>query len=684
MKHSVLYPCLLLLSVLCATSCREPAVKKVSPRLAVSPVSVSFGEVKVGEVSEQTVSLISQSGAPVTITSVRLDDGAGAAAPAAFELGEPPETVAGLGEAPVVIRFRPSSAGAQRARLLVESNDEEHPVLEVPLDALGTRPILVVAPLCDVAMGCQGSVTVDPPSIDFGEEPFARQIPLPSNALPILEVRNEGDAPLIVTRLMLDGPDAAAFHFEGNVMVPEGGLVIARGTSVNVSLRFTPTSETQLDYAAQVTLESDDGARPSATVALTGKLGPNLPPVVCANITRIENPEDEPIVTYDSEADWAPLLVAPAGGYDFTATRDIRPRGKVTFSALSSATDPRACTADPEDGRLGLTWQWALTQVPVGATGMGLAGANTPTAVLVASGTVTSGDYEITLTVTDAQGHASTTSLKFAVALKKDLVVELSWNQPAGAWANVDLDLHLVRPGSTPFSWFEEGPTQSTSGDVHGLAYVLYLQNEATLGYDFDWGDPGAADDPRFNLDDTGSGPLVELASLNYPGRDASCATTECRYEVWVHHFEDARTHTAPPACAVDGVACKDGEVCTCPGAGERCVADLAPNAAAPSGAGRCLVAPALSVRVFVEGSSTPLAQLPAMGALRLGAPCQAVHVADVIWPGVNAPMPVAPRVEPATGVARFGGRSNQSLSCAPNVPKGGSMQPNWYGPAPL
>jgi len=41
--------------------------------------------------------------------------------------------------------------------------------------------------------------------------------------------------------------------------------------------------------------------------------------------------------------------------------------------------------------------------------------------------------------------------------------------------------------------------------------------------FDFDWGETGTSDDPRLNLDDTGSGVLVENVSLNYPEHDPKC-----------------------------------------------------------------------------------------------------------------------------------------------------------------
>jgi hypothetical protein len=300
------------------------------------------------------------------------------------------------------------------------------------------------------------------------------------------------------------------------------------------------------------------------------------------------------------------------------------------------------------------------------------------------------------LTVTDTAALATSVTLRLRVARKEDLVAQLSWGGVDGGFTGVDLDLHLVRPASPVFGFFEEGASAgspgTTSGDLNGYSAAV---GKNIPGFNFDWGQPGSADDPRLNVDDTGLGQLVENISLNGPEHDPACASGPCRYKVLVHYFKDARDPAAATACSVDS-SCSDGASCQC-GAAERCVANEAQSASFPSGAGRCFTAPTPVVRIYVRGRPTPAAEIPlAPDAWALGAPCQALHVADVVWPRAGAPdggtaldggsEPVVLAVGPLSpgGLSRYGTRTSGDLACTPDltlVAPTGSV--SWYGPTP-
>jgi hypothetical protein len=194
-------------------------------------------------------------------------------------------------------------------------------------------------------------------------------------------------------------------------------------------------------------------------------------------------------------------------------------------------------------------------------------------------------------------------------------------------------------------------------------------------GGSFDWGFVGAYDDPRLNFDDTGLGGLLENVSLNGPENDDACASSGCTYRVYVHGFRDGRAATGAPACVVDGgVGCLDGEACGCP-QGSACVATSAPEGQAPSGAGKCMPVVAPVLRVFLRGSASAALTVP----LTLGAPCQLVHAADVLWParGSDAGVVVTAGVQP---LARYGVRSAGGLQCAPDGP---SLGVPWFSSQP-
>lgn len=675
-------------------NCRQN-VNSILPSLGVTPAGVDFGQVKVGATAVRTVKLAARTQTAVTLSSVKLE-GAGAAA---YTLSTAPTQVAPLGEESLTITFAPVALEAYTATLVIASDDPDRPTTRVALAGEGAKPILEVTPTCEASLNCKGTVTVTPPAIDFGAEPKDRLVPIPETALPTVVVVNAGPVELTVTRLAVEGADAAAFTFTGTL--EPGGKILGASEGFNVPIRFTPTSEAQTSYAAELVIESDDADRPRVTVALAGTLRPNLPPEVCANLVRVvppvtgDGPRD-----YSSGAEWDALRTPPSMGYDFTATRDVRPGDLAIFSASSPGDATSACSFDPEDGRTSLTYAWRLITAPPGGETLALAGAATSQVQLRP---VVTGDYVLELTVADVQLHATTVTMRFAVAVKEDLVAQLQWS---GA-SDVDLDVHLVRPSaadggtfSGAFDFFAHGASGKTAGDINGYA-VTTQRAMPGAGFDFDWGQAGSADDPRLNVDDTGSGALLENVSLNYPENDAACATASCRYKVLVHYFKDARNHS-PTGCFVDGgPGCLDGEACSC-GTQARCVADGAPIGDAGVGAGKCFPPPMPVVRLFFRGSATPAAVIPLDSLmppdeLVVGAPCHMLYVADVEWPAKSAigslpdggtPPPVVEvkgadmsgRVV-APLISRFGWRqTGGSLQCSPDVTLSGVQ---WYTEQP-
>lgn len=675
-----------------------PEVSKVNPSLGVSPVGLDFGQVKVGDAKTLSVRLEAQTRTAVDLSSITLE-GPGKAA---YRLGTVPTQLESLGStASFTVTFTPGAVAAFTASVVIASNDPDRPTTRVALAGEGAEPKLEVTLDCQASRGCTSTVVAAPPSIDFGMEPLVRLMPIDPTRLPTLVVVNAGAVPLQVTGVSFGGADAAAFSIAGGNF-PDGGVTLEAAAGFNVPIRFVPTSEQQTTYAGTVTITSDDPATPSVTVALTGSLKPNAPPVVCANLVRVV-PQviGEPPRDYGSAAEWATLTMLPAGGYDFGNRRDVRPDELVVFNALSDTADTTKCTSDPEDGRTGLTWRWRLIDAPRGALNLALAGATTSQVQLRP---VATGEYTLELTVTDSRQSATTVTMRFAVAIKQDLVAQLEWE----GYAGVDLDLHLIRPsavtGSDPFtgafSFFNAGTANKTSGDLNGWA--RRKRDDNTLaGFDFDWGLSGAADDPTLNLDDIGDGQLIENASLNYPENDPLCATSACTYRVMVHYFGDKRAPLAPPSCFVDGgTGCLDGKACSC-ATDFRCVANAAPANATPSGSGKCYEAPKPVVRLFFKGSPTPanvipLETLTPPDGLVIGAPCQLWHVADVAWPAKTAigslpdggtPPPVV-TVMGADGsgritspsLARFGTRAAGDLKCSPDSVQG---TVDWYSRQP-
>ncbi|MCI0570058.1 MAG: choice-of-anchor D domain-containing protein [Myxococcaceae bacterium] len=685
------------------------------------PTSLAFGKAKTGVASSRTVTVHADSTAAVEVHSARLEDLAEPGGAGAFAVVGVPLTAPKLGLEAFEVTFTPSAVRSYDARLLLDTNDPANPTVELILVGEGAAPSLELTPVCEQVRLCRGSVVVSPPAIDFGLEVFARQQALPIAELPFVVLRNTGEVELLVSALDIEGPDAAAFSVDPNVLVDSGpgdvpALLLAPGEAAEVPLRFSPTSEAQTHYAAQLVVRSDALATPEVHVALRGSLRPNSLPDVCANITRVMRGA-ETLGTYDTEANWAPLRTVPPGTpYDFTATRNVVPafvdpsnltvtHTKVTLSALSPGGDG-FCTRDPEEGRQGLTFAWTVLSAPPGATAPRIL-APTAAQTEVELGPQV-GIYEIALDVLDPQGGPTVRrTLRFAAVPREDLVVQLTWDSADNAFRNVDLDLHLVRPftaartdlGPGPFvgafAWFDEPHPESgvlTSGDLNGRALLEALASPTTRG--FDWGERGPeVDDPLLPFDDTGAALQLETITLTSPENDPLCETEACTYPVYVHYYRDGR---APPnvSCSVTGApGCHDGEQCSCE-SGFTCVATTAPASGAALGPGKCLRAPRPVVRVFAKAAPAPLATFPVgTQSVQLGAPCQMLHVANVRWPARLLPdggTPAdgetgEPQVEivglqtdggVAPVVRRFGRRESGGLTCLSNDPAG---PPDWY-----
>ncbi len=638
-------------------------MKQVEPELGLGAPTLDFGVRKVGVAATSSVELLARTQADVQLTASLSGD-------ADFSVSAP-SSLAGLETVQLMVTFTPTRAGSRSAVLTLRSNDPRNPMQTLALSGTGAEPQVTVTVGCDA--GCVA--TQMPPAIDFGEEPLLRRLPLEVSQLPFVTIRNTGLVAATVSA-SLSGPDALAFSQV--VALP---MELAPDATATVPLRFVPPQQASTPFTATLEVQTDAPANRSTRVALTGRARPNLPPRVCLNLTEVQPPGGLS-VSFNAEGDWQ--RTAPASGYDFTTSRPIPPRAVVTLSAHSPGAS-QACTSDPEDGRILLTYQWTLEAFPPGAPAPALAGELGPTLRLAA---VATGDYVVRLAVRDAQGNRSETTAKFRVEVRNDLVVQLSWSGDGGN-AGTDLDLHLVRPGGTPYG------TRLTdagvvSDDVSGVTVSGVLVD---AGVSLDWGLPGSADDPRLNVDDSGDGPLVENVSLDGPAN--GCTSGPCRYGVFVHAFRDARPLASAPVCAVSG--CLDGDACGC-ASGTRCVADAAPRDAGAIGPGHCRPAVDLEVRVFVRGASVATFPIPSLAppdALRLSSPCLLLHVADVEWPAAGVDAGVVVRAIGVDGegrfttpsVKRFGWRPPgpaPSLSCSPNarlvLPAG---QTPWFAEEP-
>ena len=105
-----------------------------APQISVTPASLSFGSVAVGQSSTLALTVANKGNATLNVT------GLNTAAPFAVVSAATPFTVAAGANTVVMVKFS-AVTGAQTGALAIASNDPAQPNLTVPLSGTGTTPI---------------------------------------------------------------------------------------------------------------------------------------------------------------------------------------------------------------------------------------------------------------------------------------------------------------------------------------------------------------------------------------------------------------------------------------------------------------------------------------------------------------------------------------------------------------
>lgn len=151
------------------------------------------------------------------------------------------------------------------------------------------------------------------------------------------------------------------------------------------------------------------------------------------------------------------------------------------------------------------------------------------------------GEYGLRLRVVDGAGASDECVTTVRAVPQEGLRVELVWDppgqscprEPGSACDRSDVDLHLQRDPGAGTRWRSDDE-------------CYYFNCNAAAGRRIAWGAPGAADDPRLDIDDVdGHGP--ENINVDRPSARA--------YRVAVHHFD---ADGAGPQAATVLVYCGD------------------------------------------------------------------------------------------------------------------------------
>lgn len=208
-------------------------ISATSPKAEVTPGSLDFTSVTIGQTKDLTLTLRNTGTAVLQVSRLTVDGSFTVTPATAFP-------VAAAASAALTVRFAPASIGATTGALTLTTNDSAQPVIVIPLRGTGVSSS---AP----------SIDVSSTSLDFGTVQIGATKDMP------LTIYNRGTATLLVSSLASNN---------GQFTAMPSSSTVAFGGSVSVTVRFVPSNAGA--YTASLTVTSNDPARPSLSISLRG------------------------------------------------------------------------------------------------------------------------------------------------------------------------------------------------------------------------------------------------------------------------------------------------------------------------------------------------------------------------------------------------------------------------------
>jgi hypothetical protein len=307
--------------MLAACSGQEQNFTRLTPEIAVTPPGVDVwvlqqnslgpvpggapGDIIVGEVGTQELFISNQGRADLTVTLALDSD--------VFSIDHVDVAVEPDALSTYLLTFTPDAIADFSATLVVSSNDEDTPTIEVPLTGRG-----VDEPTPDI--------DVDTLSIDFGDVPFGDD----DNVVTFMH--NVGTAPLTVGTMIIEGSPA----FTLPVPFPSGTKLDVNGDHPLVVV-YEPLFPGIGDNGTLV-IPSDDPDEPEVRIALIGNGGGDFeyPQAVvdCPGIVEVLGPE---VVVLDGSDSNDPAGQTPLT-YSWRTARV--PEGSATSIDVQGSSSP--------------------------------------------------------------------------------------------------------------------------------------------------------------------------------------------------------------------------------------------------------------------------------------------------------------------------------------------------------
>jgi hypothetical protein len=258
-------------------------VNPLYPEIVVAPEAIEFGDVVADYQASAVLDVFNAGRRSLVLADVRLEgEGEGA-----FVLGAVPAEIAVDESAPIEVEFWPETYVDYAASVVIESNDAESPVIEVPLTGTG-----VPAPTPDISL----SATV----LDFDG------VAVGDDDIQWFTITNVGDDTLVIGETAQT--DSGAFTVIGDPM----GMTLGPDESKDVIVRYEPTWD-KGDHGS-FSIASNDPDEPEVVVVFLGNGGGDFEyPVAVIDGPTSADPLDTVTLTgiasYDPD-DYVPLAYA--------------------------------------------------------------------------------------------------------------------------------------------------------------------------------------------------------------------------------------------------------------------------------------------------------------------------------------------------------------------------------------